>query len=203
MAGERKVGPDFPGDPAGSLPAGFPAAAPFGDPRAAAAVRAAMLAHDRRLRRYMAQLLGVNDTDDAVQELYTRLLHVARGGTHEAFSLTYLKRAAESVAFDILRRRKSRRANFHVELDPEIAAALPDPFDVTKGRQRLAHLKEAVLSLPSLQRRILLMHRIDEMSLADVASELRLPLRTVQRHMMQALAGCRLHLQRRGWSEQE
>jgi RNA polymerase sigma-70 factor (ECF subfamily) len=174
----------------------------FGDPRAAAAVEAAMEAHDRRLRRYFAQLLGVDGADDAVQELYARLLHVARNGGPDAFSLGYLKRAAESVVFDILRRRRTRRTRDSVELDPETPADAPTPFDHARERQRLNHLKDAILNLPPLQRRVLTMHRFEDMSLADISREMGVPLRTVQRQMMNALANCRLHLDQRGWSDQ-
>ncbi len=176
--------------------------ATFGDPRASAAVQAAMETHDRRLRRYFAHLLGVEGMDDAVQELYARLLHVARNGGPDSFSLGYLKRAAESVVFDILRRQRTRRTRDSIELDPETPTDAPTPFDHARERQRLKHLKDAILNLPPLQRRVLTMHRLEDMSLADIAIELQVPLRTVQRYMMNALASCRLHLEQRGWSEQ-
>jgi len=177
--------------------------AAIGDARAAAVVAAAARQHDRRLRRYLAQLLGVTDSEDAAQEVYARLLHVARDGRSEPFSLTYIKRTAESAALDILRRRRVRQSQRHVELDEQIAAVDPTPIDNALGRQSLQHLKQAMMALPTLQRRILLMHRFDDMSLAEVAIELGMPLRTVQRHMMQGLAACRLHMQHLGWLESE
>jgi RNA polymerase sigma-70 factor (ECF subfamily) len=87
----------------------------------------------------------------------------------------------------------------HVELEPTVASAQPDPFDYARSRQNVAHLKQAILALPRIQRRVLLMHRMDNMSLQEVSAELGIPLRTVQRHMMEALATCRQHLQRLGW----
>lgn len=175
----------------------------FAGARASAAVTEAMHLHDRRLRRYLSQLLGIQETEDAVQEVYARLLHVSRTIGYDTFGLAYLKRTAENVALDILRRRRVRHAADHVELDTELASGQPTPFDHTSGRQNVDHLKQAIKTLPPLQRRILLMHRLDGMSLAEVAVELGVPLRTVQRHLVNGLAACRLHLQRLGWFETE
>jgi len=44
-----------------------------------------------------------------------------------------------------------------------------------------------------------LMHRLEDLPMSEVATELRLPLRTVQRHMHDGLIACKEKLERLGW----
>lgn len=166
---------------------------------ATAAVEAVNRAYDLRLRRYLGRLLGTAETEDAAQEVYARLLHAGRNGAHIDFALPYVLRTAENVARDILRRRRARRAQLHDSIDEEVRSAEPSPFDNVGGREGIALLREAIQSLPPVQRRVLLMHRLEEMPLSEVASELRLPVRTVQRHMHDGLVACKEKLERLGW----
>jgi len=166
---------------------------------ATAAVEAANRAYDLRLRRYLGRLLGTAETEDALQEVYARLLHAGRNGEFSDFALPYILRTAENVARDILRRRRARRSQLHDVIDEELRSTEPSPFDNLRGREGLALLKEAIQTLPPLQRRVLLMHRLEDLPMSEVATELRLPLRTVQRHMHDGLIACKEKLERLGW----
>lgn len=87
----------------------------------------------------------------------------------------YLFRVARNLGIDHLRRE---RLIIRIELAPADFAAIvdpaPSPEAVVYDRQRLALTGAALAELPERTRTAFTLHRMDEMTLAEVAAELNL-----------------------------
>lgn len=156
---------------------------------------------DGRLRRYLSRALDASDSEDALQDVYARLTRQANRIPPPVFNSTYVFKTADGVLFDLYRRRKTRSAGQHVELTEDIATDTPNPFELTRWKQNADLLRSAIKSLPREERLVLMLHRIEGQKLTDIAQTQRIPLRTVQRLLAQALARCRGQLKDSGWYE--
>jgi RNA polymerase sigma factor (sigma-70 family) len=163
------------------------------------ALAAVIEAYDRRLWRYLARRLAQDDIADARQEVYGRLTRILSADPEAQLSAAYVFKTADSIVRDQFRRRRVRHHDSHVELEDHVAAETPSAFDTLHWRQNLNRVRQALDKLPQVQRRVLLLHRLDGMSLPEVAQELGVPLRTVERHLSRALAACRITLEEAGW----
>lgn len=172
-----------------------------GDEAANATVRALMQRFDARLRRYLARALAAADVEDALHDIYVRLTRLARLVPPPDFNATYVFKTADSVLHDLYRRRRSRDYGAHVELPDGLASHAPSPFDEIRWRRNADLLKRAIAGLTREERLVLMMHRIDGMKLTEISQKQRIPLRTVQRLLADALAKCRDKLKDSGWFE--
>lgn len=148
--------------------------------------------HRDAIVRLLLQKVRCPDTaQDLSQEAYLRLLR--KDSVAHADNLTgYLFRTAERLAIDFLRYdlRVGSRA---VPLDEELECPLIQPEALTILRQQCELLLDAIASLPAACRHVLLLRKIDELSYAEIASQMAISEKTVQRHLVKAM----LHLHRR------
>ncbi len=156
---------------------------------------------DARLRRYLGRFLAPADVEDALQDIYLRLTRLAAGVPPPEFNATYVFKTADSVARDLRRRRLGRGGDRHVELPEDLAHEGPSPFDEVRWQQNADLLRSAIAALPRDQRLVLMMHRVEGLTLVEIAARTRKPLRTTQRLMADALARCRHRLKDCGWFE--
>lgn len=109
----------------------------------------------------------------------------------------YLFRIARNLCIDHQRRK---RLFFWVELPPDdfasIADPSPSPETIVYDKQRLALTRAALAELPARTRRAFEMHRIGEMTIAEVAAEIDLSvsrtwslIRDAYQHIDTRLAG--------------
>lgn len=157
--------------------------------------------YDGRLRRYLSRALNPADAEDALHDVYARLARQANRVPPPVFNSTYVFKTADGVLFDLYRRQRSRSAGQHIELSDDIAAETPTPFDLMRWKQNVTLLQSAIRSLPREERLVLMLHRIEGQKLTDIAQTQRIPLRSVQRLLAQALARCRVKLKDSGWYE--
>jgi RNA polymerase sigma-70 factor (ECF subfamily) len=170
------------------------------DQRSQDAIRAIVRRHDGQLRRYLGRALrNRDDVADALQDLYARLALRLRDGGDFEFTVGYLFKVADSVVLDRHRRSQARGGQGHTELPDSLASTAPSPFAQVRWKQNLDVVRAAVNSLPPAQRRVLLLHRLEELSLTEISEELGMPLRTVQRHLSNALLACRERFEAVGW----
>ena len=179
---------------------------PMTDDRKPASPAAAIVADlverfDARLRRHLGRFLVSADVEDALQDIYLRLTRLAAGIPPPEFNATYVFKTADSVARDLRRRRMGRGGDRHVELPEDLADEGPSPFDELRWQQNADLLRRAIASLPREQRLVLMMHRVEGLTLVEIAARTRTPLRTTQRLMADALARCRSRLKDCGWFE--
>ncbi|MDG2527218.1 RNA polymerase sigma factor [Caulobacter endophyticus] len=156
---------------------------------------------DARLRRYLGRFLVGPDVEDALQDIYLRLTRLAAGVPPPSFNATYVFKTADSVVRDLRRRRLGRGGDRHVELPDDLAHDAPSPFDEVRWQQNADLLRRAIASLTREQRMVLMMHRVEGLTLVEIAERQRIPLRTTQRLLADALGRCRHRLKDCGWFE--
>lgn len=112
-------------------------------------------------RRYR---LDESDVDEVVQEVRIRLWRAQR--TSEQIgevSTSYVYRTASSAALDVIRRRRSRRAEHHQSLD-DVGAAValaepaPDPHGVLEGSEVAEQVARALETIPASRRPVVKMY---------------------------------------------
>ncbi|TRO89944.1 sigma-70 family RNA polymerase sigma factor [Glycocaulis profundi] len=165
------------------------------------AVSEAVARFDGRLRAYFLRIMTPADAADAVQEVYARLTSAARRRPEGGFTASYVFSAADSVARDTWRRKRTRGGE-HAPLTDRERSEMPSPFEEARWREAARRMQAALNALPPRQRRVLVMHRIDGISLVDIARQTGRPLRSVQRNLADALAACRERLEAEGWFDQ-
>lgn len=147
------------------------------------------------LRLYFRQRLGNEaDSEDAVQDVYVRLLRycsdeAVRSPQALIFSV------ARSVLLDRQRKQKTHRAGHHVELH---AVEVPDPCADQEHNacveQELALLERAIAGLTPKCRRVFLLSRLHHLTYPEIAAQLGLSVQMVAKHISNALAACRRQL---------
>ena len=112
-------------------------------------------------RRYR---LDESDADEVMQEVRIRLWRAQQ--TSEQIgevSTSYVYRTASTAALDVIRRRRSRRAEHHQSLDDEaapvaLAATAPDPHGALEGSEVAEQVTRAIESIPASRRPVVKMY---------------------------------------------
>ena len=148
------------------------------------------------LRRFLAKYLSIfADIEDCSQETFLKVwLKVQQGGVQGNLR-GYLFTTALNVVRDKRRRDRVRHRNRHVELSD----AVLDLSDSTLGLRRIQvedecywmealRLIEAELkNLQPTTRKVLLMCHLERKTYSEIASELGISVRTVEREIWRAL----------------
>ena len=154
--------------------------------------------HGQRLRRFLASRLrhGTADVEDLVQEVFLRLLRIAR---HETI------RSSESylymVAFHVLHQHLLRRAAAPeaVEISALInemeSTPADDPLAQAQMQQQLQALQDALSQLSPKAQAVLLLHRRDGYSLEEIGVQLGFSRANAAKYLSKALLHCRQLLQ--------
>jgi RNA polymerase sigma-70 factor (ECF subfamily) len=111
-------------------------------------------------RRYRLDDEGV---DEVMQEVRIRLWR-ARGTSEQIdeTNTSYVYRTASTAALDVLRRRRSRWAGQHDDIDDGpvavLAAPEPDPHRVLEGSELADKVDQAIEAIPATRRPAVRMH---------------------------------------------
>lgn len=150
--------------------------------------------YGKPLERYlMRRIRDGQDVRDLAQEVYLRLLRVGKGELAAGDSPAYLFWIASHVVYEFkLRARRERvifdsdAADAQAEHPQEMARdPLSEELDIT------GQLDRALKRLPPAYRAVILMHKRDGLSFAEVAQELQLSKHTVKKYVGRALAALR------------
>jgi RNA polymerase sigma-70 factor (ECF subfamily) len=156
------------------------------------------------LQRYFRRrIASAEAVADLTQETFLRLL---RAGALAALRdpRAYLFRAASNLVTDHYRSSGGRPDGFIGEAEWR---ALPDPTPSPEAtvlsREELAVLECAIADLPPRGREVLMLHKFQGLSYAEIAVRLGISKNTVVVHMVRSLAHCRNRLDdyRRGRKE--
>lgn len=140
----------------------------------------------RRLQRFLiARGLSASAAADIVQEAFLRLLRAPREEVRDLRS--YLFRTTDNLAIDEARRRRRSILATAVELDEAIADPSPLPDAVLISHQEFRALHAALAALPPRPREVLILHKFEGMSYADIADRLGISKNTVMAHMLRAM----------------
>jgi RNA polymerase sigma factor (sigma-70 family) len=149
--------------------------------------------HREDILSFIRHKIQCPDTaQDLCQEAYLRLLK-QDALTHTDNLTGYLFRTAERLTIDFLRyeqRIKSRA----MDLDDSFVCPKIQPEALTIFRQQCELLLDAIAALPCQTRHVFLLRKIDDMSYADIGSQLGISEKTVQRHLVKAMLHCHRRL---------
>ncbi len=146
-----------------------------------------------RLRRFLRRFEPAVSPEDVAQDSFARLW--AAEPQRIASPADYLFRTAINIATDHARRRKASpvvaaRNVEHIATD----AVAPSPEDLRIAAETAQAVREALLVLTENQRLALVWYNVEGRSQAEIAAELGVTVRQVQRLIAQALAKCQAHL---------
>ncbi len=156
--------------------------------------------NQHRLLRYLMFLTGNRElSEDLFQEVWMRVL--VRGGQFNGKSRfdTWLFTIARNLVIDFRRKRTLSSLDELVEgaseddraMSFEIADGQPTPFDQLSGVEDRARVAEALLTLDTVYREVLVLRFHEDMSLREIASVTRAPLSTVKSRLYRGLAAIR------------
>lgn len=164
------------------------------DSQAEGLIERAVDRHHRALMSFLYWQLGsVEDAQDAAQDTYARLLRYRQPGQAE-ISRTLVMRIASSVVIDRRRYNGAHRAAAHVDLDGvDMEAPATSPEQIVSDQEELAMVKTVMLQLPPRRREVFVLSRVNGMTYPQIARELGISVKAVEKHITKAL----LELRRR------
>jgi RNA polymerase sigma factor (sigma-70 family) len=150
------------------------------------------------LRRFLIRRLKErpHDVDDLAQQVYVKLLSLAKDGSLVRQPPAYLFRVAASVVSDFY---NAERRQGHILYDSEAmhrageTESGPDAFAALELQQEL---EAALAHLPSTQKTVLLMQERDGFQYKEIALKLNLSVDTVHKYVTVAKAKLRTLLWR-------
>ena len=157
---------------------------------------------ERKIFALCFGMLGREDeARDAAQETFIAAYRGISNFRGEAKVSSWLHRIAVNQCLTTKRRTKTRSEDF---LDDEsgegervfVAPAHRSPANATEATERLAIVRQAVSSLPSDLRQVIVMKEFEEMTFQEISETLDLPLSTVKSRLYTALRQLRMKLER-------
>lgn len=140
--------------------------------------------------------------EDVLQEAFLNIWRIA-GDYKAALSppMAWMGLVVRSRGLDFLRRRNAERADSVQELDDVISDTVagnsPNPMDVTQASEQAFALHQCLSQLDNKQREVVSLAYMRDMSHAELAEQLKLPLGTVKswiRRGLEQLRGCMARL---------
>lgn len=141
------------------------------------------------LLNYLTGMLpgGKQDALEILHETYIRLLRMEDLERISESPRAYIFTIATNLVRDFHRRRANQLINEHDEFDEtKFPSDESTPVRALDWEQSLQRLKQSLLCLPELTRKIFVLSRFDEMTYPEIASALDISTRTVERHMSTA-----------------
>ncbi len=141
------------------------------------------------------------EAKDAAQETFISAYRNLKNFRGEAKVSSWLHRITVNQCLTFKRRTKSRSESY---LDDEenaedkvfVASANYSPSKTTEKSERLALIRQAVSSLPTDLKQIIVMKEFEEMTFQEISDNLDIPLSTVKSRLYTALKQLRMKLER-------
>lgn len=134
----------------------------------------------------MSRGTRVDDADDIVQEAFVRLAAYARAHevrSEEAFLMT----AAVNIANDQARRRRVTPFRSSAAEVEAYADGVPQPEEWLRAKERLRRVNAGLARLDPNVRRIVLAHRLDGLTYAEIAARENVPVARVEKQVARAV----------------
>lgn len=159
--------------------------------------------HDGQLKAYLrGSYPSVRDVDDVVQESYLRLWK-AKSVRSIASVRAFLYAIARHVAIDHVRREKISPFEAVGDLDSlPVLDSGPTAAELLTQQERLSLLAKAIVDLPDRMREIIILHKVDRLSQAEVAAQLGIAEKTVANLCLRGMTRCREYLRRHGYENE-
>ena len=157
---------------------------------------------DRKIFALCFGMLGrEDDARDAAQETFIAAYRNISNFRGEAKVSSWLHRIAVNQCLTVKRRARTRSEEFIDDETGEnervfVAPAHRSPARATEQVERLTIVRQAVSSLPSDLRQVIVMKEFEEMTFQEISDTLELPLSTVKSRLYTALRQLRMKLER-------
>ncbi|MEL1263045.1 RNA polymerase sigma factor [Pseudoxanthomonas putridarboris] len=155
---------------------------------------AALALHRNEVMQYLRKRLGDQDAAaDLTQEALSRMMKYRDSGRIDDHRLM-LFRIANNLLLEHHRTRQRHRADSHYSLEDTGPLRAPDPpVEVTiDARQAIdTLLKRTITQLPPKCRLAFMLSRFDGMSYPQIAEEMGISVKMVEKHITKALLACR------------
>ena len=146
------------------------------------------------LQRFLTHRVGCQETAaELMQEMYLRLAGLDTGTRIDNPS-AYLYQIAEHLAIDHLREHTRVRRHFAGTPAEDLPSRGPAPEAEVMAREQFHLLCQAIVELPPKCRTVFLLHKVQHMSYGEIAQQLGISRKTVEKHVSKALAHCRERL---------
>jgi len=142
-----------------------------------------------------------DDARDAVQETFIAAYKNLANFRGDAKVSSWLHRIAVNQCLTTKRRAKTRSEDFLDEETNEedrvfVAPSHLSPLRTAEQNERLFYVRQAVTSLPTDLRQVIVMKEFEDMTFQEISETLELPLSTVKSRVYTALKQLRMKLER-------
>ncbi len=146
--------------------------------------------HNRTLLGFLySRLKSESEAREIAQEAYVKVLQLNNPGA-TSFLRAYLFRVAENLALDRLRQRRTRyRLD---QLQDWNDFVLESAERAAIATQEISLLEQAICELPPKCREAFRLHRLEDVSIAEVARRMQISERMVHKHICRGLVYVRL-----------
>jgi RNA polymerase sigma factor (sigma-70 family) len=156
--------------------------------------------HQQALRRFISRLVRrSHDIDDIAQETFLRAYNAEKNSNGDIEQpKSFLFKIAHNVAITNLTRKSNQMMDYLAEID-EINDLMLSPalVDEVIARQMVGIHCEAVASLPTQCRRVYLMRKVHGMTHKEIAEQLGISHRTVEKHIGKGIRDCANYVRER------
>lgn len=144
-----------------------------------------------KLERFLHRLLrNSDDAADVAQEAFLRVYAAEVGGKTPA-SEALLYTVAKNLALSELRKKTSRATDTVEDIEQfGLMEESPGPERLLQQRQMLAIIESAMARMPERCLEAFRLRKIDGLSHAEIAQHMGISVKTVERHITQALQLC-------------
>ncbi|GJL56695.1 MAG: RNA polymerase sigma factor [Nitrospirales bacterium] len=133
--------------------------------------------------------------EELAQETYLRLHTSVPATTTVMHPRAYLFRTAHNLAMDQQAKRTAEwKHRIFGGIPADLPCSLPQPDGIADSRQRLQSIANALNELPDACRQAFILHKFHGMTHAEIAQTLGVSKSMVEKHLMRALAHCRIRL---------
>ncbi len=141
------------------------------------------------------------EAKDAAQETFISAYRNLKNFRGEAKVSSWLHRIAVNQCLTTKRRTKTRSESYlddEENAEDKVFVASPNlsPAKTTEQSERLILVRQAVSSLPSDLKQVIVMKEFEDMTFQEISDNLRLPLSTVKSRLYTALKQLRMKLER-------
>jgi RNA polymerase sigma-70 factor (ECF subfamily) len=158
---------------------------------------------DRKIRGAIYRVMGSDDeARDLAQEAFLKAFRGLASFKREARFSSWLYQIALNLCRDRMRRRKGRVHLSFEEMQADGATRFavegPSALDLAEASDLSRVVAQAVAALAPEQREVIVLKEYQELTFAEVAEVLALPVSTVKTRLYRGLSQLRQDLERRG-----
>lgn len=131
-------------------------------------------------------LKSESDAEDVAQDIFVKLWGMPECWQDQDLPDAYVYKMTKNAVMNFIR-HKYVEENFCVNQKNELSEAEDDIYGDLFAKELSLRLEAAVLGMPIQRRKVFEMIKIDGMSISEVAEQLSLSKRTVERHLYLAI----------------